>query len=455
MRVPRDYREPNGTQITLTVSRIRTAEPALRRGILLSNPGGPGGSGLDLPGLLALTLPPEVLARYDLIGFDPRGVNASTPINCGIPADTPIELILPYPAPDGSIARNVEFARATAHGCAANTGALLPHITTANTARDMDRIRAALGEPKLSYIGYSYGTYLGAVYVSLFPQRGDRILLDSAVDPRLIWYNVWRQFSPAVKLRLPDFTGWAARRHDEYGLGATPDTVQATYFRVAGKLDRAPMQVPGLGLVTGNLFRELTRSLLYDDRLFPLLAPIWAFLNGTGPDPDVELGAPDGNQLAVLYSIACNDIAWSRDVNMYARNVAIDRRQFPITAGVSANIWPCAFWPHRPVEPPVRVTSDGPRNILILQNLRDPATSWASGFGLRTALGRRAAFVTVDAGGHGIYGIRSGPCTDAIATAFFTTGALPDRDRFCVGPSPEELTSQATAPAILPGRWLS
>jgi hypothetical protein len=108
------------------------------------------------------------------------------------------------------------------------------------------------------------------------------------------------------------------------------------------------------------------------------------------------------------------------------------------------------FWPSRPVEPPVKVGDAGPRNVLILQNLRDPATPWVGGFGLRTALGRRAAFVTVDGGGHGIYAIRSGPCTDAITTAFLTDGVLPARDRFCAGLSPEDLGLRGAAPARVP-----
>jgi pimeloyl-ACP methyl ester carboxylesterase len=469
LRVPRDYRQPDGPQITITISRIPAADPALRRGILLSNPGGPGGPGLDLPQFLLTVLPPQVLARYDLIGFDPRGVGASTPISCGITiGDLPelfklFELVLPYPAPDGSIERNIEFARTTADGCVAHTGDLLPHITTANTARDMDRIRAALGESKLSYLGYSYGTYLGAVYLSLFPQRGDRILLDSAVDPQRIWHETWRQFGPAVEVRLRDFTTWVARRNDTYGLGTTPEEVRGNYSRMTAELDRDPLELPDFGIVlTGNLMREFTRRDLYDDRSFPGMAERWAAVGGatgistgTAALLSFEPPPPD-NDIAVLLAISCNDIAWSREVDRYARNVAIDRRLFPATAGAPGNIWPCAFWPTRPVEPPVRVTDDGPRNILILQNLRDPATPWWTGYGLRTALGQRAAFVTVDAGGHTIYGNRSGACTDAIANTFLTNGVLPGHDQFCKGPSPEDVTPQISqAPGFRPGRWLS
>jgi pimeloyl-ACP methyl ester carboxylesterase len=457
LRVPMDYRNP-GHEITITVSRITTGVPGQRRGVLLSNPGGPGGTGLDLPGYFALVLPAEVQARYDLIGFDPRGVGASTPISCGLPADVAPDLVLAYPAPDGSIAQNVAFARATARSCAERTGDLLRHLTTANTARDMDRIRAALGEQKISYLGYSYGTYLGAVYASLFPRRGDRIVLDSAVDPDRVWHDTWKLFGIGTALRLPDFTSWAANRDDVYQLGATPDAVRRTFFRIAEALDREPLVLPGL-VLNGNVFREITRSNLYDDRLFPDLAATWQVLSEVdAASADalralatrVRAATPVDNSIAMLYAIACNDVAWSRDVEGYAREVGVHRQLWPLTAGAPANVWPCVFWPHRPVEPPVKVTSAGPRNILILQNLRDPATPWVGGVGMRTALGRRAAFVTVDGGGHGIYAIRSGPCTDAIATAFLADGTLPERDRFCVGPSPEEINILSSVPARVP-----
>ncbi|MFG1603769.1 alpha/beta hydrolase [Actinoplanes sp. NPDC049265] len=457
LSVPLDYRAPHGRSITVAVSRLKAADPAKRRGILLLNPGGPGGSGLDMPLFEAASLPADVVDRYDLIGFDPRGVGQSTPITCGIPVTTPTDLILPYPDTDGSIARNVAYARSTARGCAANAGDVLPYITTANTARDMDRIRAALGESKTSYLGYSYGTYLGAAYVSLFPRRTDRIILDSAVDPARVWYGVWSSWGEAVALRLPDFTKWAARRDDIYHLGATPRAVERTYYRIAARLDRDPVELPDV-TVNGNLFREQTRSALYDDRAFPFLAEFWQEFSDPATPPaaggvaGLAEPSPD-NSIAVLYSIVCDDVSWPRDTNVYARGSAASRREYPATAGMPANIWPCAFWPYRPVEPPVKVTDRGPRNVLILQNLRDPATSWSNGYGLRRALGHRAAFVTVDAGGHGIYGIRSGPCTDAIATAFLVDGRLPARDQFCTGPSPEDVSATATT-TWRPGPWL-
>jgi pimeloyl-ACP methyl ester carboxylesterase len=456
LTVPLDYRNPRGRTLTVEVSRITTATPASRHGILLSNPGGPGGPGLDLPSVLAALLPAQVVDQYDLIGFDPRGIGYSTPVTCGLSATPDPTLTLPYPAPDGSIARNVAYARATAAACAGASGDLMPFITTANTARDMDRIRAALGEPKLSYYGVSYGTYLGGVFTSLFPGRSDRIVLDSSVDPQVVWYNMWRTWSAGVALRLPDFTAWAAARDDTYHLGASPQAVDALFTALTTALDRDPVPL-GNGLtLDGNLLRELTRGLLYADANFPILAQDWqlarqvvgggaaadpgamarALASAVGPRPSagVLAGAvPADNQVSALYSVVCDDAAWPRDVDRYARNVAADRRAFPDTAGMPANMWPCAAWPTRPVEPPVRVTDRGPRDVLMLQNTRDPATPLVSALGMRASLGRRAAMILVDEGGHGVFGL--GSCADQVAIDYLATGQLPASDRFCPAPA--------------------
>lgn len=470
LRVPLDYRAPRGRSIEIAISRIGTAQPGSRRGILLSNPGGPGGSGLELPSQLATVLPPEVLDRYDLIGFDPRGIGHSTPVTCGLDLMRQFTLLLPYPAPDGGIERNIAFARDTAAACAEHSGDLLPFITTANTARDMDRIRAALGEPKLSYFGLSYGTYLGAVYISMFPGRGDRIVLDSAVDPGLVWRDMWRTWSQAVAVRLPDLLTFAAERDAVYHLGATPQEVRRTFDRLIAALDRQPLPIPGGSVFDGNALRESTRVGLYFDGFFPLMAELWQEIAAavSGPtvntaDPAVlarlnrlisatgaATGAAGGgtaqtpadNRVAALYAVICDDAAWPRSVALYARQVAADRRAWPATAGMPSNLWPCAAWPSRPVEPPVTVTGHGPRNVLILQNTRDPSTSLASARGLRAALGRRAVMITVDQGGHGVVGL--GSCADEAMNSFLAAGALPGRDRFCPAPSPADAAARST-----------
>jgi pimeloyl-ACP methyl ester carboxylesterase len=455
LKVPLDYRHPDGKQITVAVSRIPAADPAKRRGILLLNPGGPGAEGLDLPSTFGQTASKPVLTDYDLIGFDPRGVGHSSPVTCGLTA-AEVTPPYPYPAPDGSIAQNVASARSAAASCAAKSGSVLPFITTANTARDMDRIRQALDEQKLSYYGTSYGTYLGAVYASLFPQHTDRIVLDSALDPAKIWYGLFRQQSKGIAIRFPDAARYVADHPDQVNFGSTPAAVTSSYLELAEHLDTRPVTVPGTPTkLTGNMFRYLTTLLLFQDATIPSLAQVWRatadlaashatsqetstlqqILAIVSPTATTSPGVPQDNAIAAAYAVACDDVSWPRNLHTYARNVAEDRKAFPLSAGSPANVWPCAFWPTRPIEPPVTVTSHGPRNILILQNERDPAATLDSGRGMHKALGARSVLVTVDAGGHVVYGTQ-GPeaCSTKVTDAFLIYGTLPKNDLQCPEP---------------------
>jgi pimeloyl-ACP methyl ester carboxylesterase len=439
--VPLDYSTPRGRTIDIAVSRVRATNPALRRGVILLNPGGPGGSGLPLPAVLAQVMPQSVLERYDLIGFDPRGIGSSAPVTCALtPAQMDVTLFIPWPAPDGGIDANVAYSRAAAQSCAnAPTADLLPFITTANTARDMDRIRAALGEPKISYLGYSYGTYLGAVYTSLFPQRSDRIVLDSNVHPGKIWREVFRAWGPAVELRFGDFASWAAERDATYGLGATPEAVRGTWFALVARLDAAPATLPDGTVVTGNVLREATRGAMYTDAAFPDLATVLQFINEGEGAVAAALAAvfppiPEDNGFVSTWAVLCDDADWPESPERYRRDVARDRALFPIAGGMAANIWPCAFWATEPRERPVRISRHGPRNVLVVQGTRDPATPEDGGRAMRRALGDRAQLVTVDVGGHAIaYGLNANVnrCADDSVTAFLLSGQLPRDDAFC------------------------
>ncbi|WP_308258348.1 alpha/beta fold hydrolase [Saccharothrix obliqua] len=448
VEVPLDYRNPGGGMIEVAVSKLPAAKSPDRRGVLLLNPGGPALPGLDTPGAVAPTLPPPVLAAYDLIGFDPRGVRHSTPQSCGL-GDPTLTGIFPFPAADGSITANVDHARADAERCAANEE--LRHFTTANTARDMDRIRVALGEEKISYWGQSYGTYLGTVYASLFPDRADRVILESNVDPTKVWADATDNWGKAMSERFPDAAGVAAAQHAALGLGRTAEEVTRTYLALADRLDRVPAPVPGSSLaLTGSVLRTVTYSLLLHNETLPVLARFWkaavALANGTLTEADGQVlhqvfaappptpGVPVDNQATMFLALTCGDAPWSDDVDEYARRTAEDRAAWPLTAGMPANIRACAFWPE-PVEEPVRVTDQGPRNTLILQNRRDNATPWEDGLGLYQALGERAAFVGADNGGHYVYN-QGSKCVDEATVTFLTTGRLPDSKVDCTDVAP-------------------
>jgi pimeloyl-ACP methyl ester carboxylesterase len=445
VKVPLDYRNPNGTKIDVAVSKLATAQQGKRRGVLLLNPGGPALPGLDTPGAMAPTLPAAVLETYDLIGFDPRGVEHSTPQSCGL-EDPSVAGLFPYPAADGSIDGNVDIARADAKQCSSKAGRNLRYYTTANTARDLDGIREALGEKKISYWGQSYGTYLGAVYESLFPQHADRVILEGNVDPTKVWAKAAASWGKGMSERFPDAAAIAAAQDGVLGLGGTVEEVTRNYVELADRLDRTPATIPGAPQqLTGGLLRNVTYSLLLHNDTLPVLVGFWKAVadlaDGTPTPADGEIlqqvfagpptapGVPADNQATMFLALTCGDTAWSHDVDGYARSVAADRKAWPLTAGMPANIWACAFWP-KPVEQPVKVTDNGPRNTLILQNRRDNATPWDDGVGLHKVLGKRSGFVGADNGGHYVYG-QGSTCVDEATVKFLTTGQLPAKDVYC------------------------
>ncbi len=451
--VPLDYGKPEGTKIKIMISRLASQDPAKRRGILMLNPGGPGGAGLSQPADLdTLGVPTTVLDSYDLIGMDPRGVGHSTPVSCGFTTDQPYQANLPpYPVDSAAVAAQAKIAESVAEQCAANdTAGLLPHISTANTARDLDWIRAALGETKINYFGASYGSVLGAAYASLFPDRTDRLVIDSNAGDTALDHEGLRRFGLGAEQRFPDFAKYLAERHGTYGLGRTPAEVRRNYLSLAERLDRKP-----IAGVDGTLFRFGIFVGLYGDASFPKQAQLWQSLAGsdesavrrqvedgqvlTGPgrpvlaaDPKAKAGEPSqyDNAFSAFLAVNCNDAEWPEDVATYQRDVATDRKRYPLFGAAAANITPCAYWAD-PAEPQVKITDDGPANVLIVQNLRDPATPHLGGVLLRQAFDDRARLVSIDQGGHGAYIYNDNPCGLKVTTAYLVEGKRPAHDVFC------------------------
>src|SRR5919112_2533333 len=182
---PLDHGDPEGVQIGISVIRLPAGEPGRRIGSLMINPGGPGGSGVDFVRAVAKILPLELRASFDIVGFDPRGTNRSTPLRCFDTLDQAIAILPPFSYPD--LPDEEEVQRASddelAGACARDGGAILDHMSSADAARDMDLLRAALGDQELTYLGFSYGSVLGQNYANLFPSRVRALVIDGVVDP--------------------------------------------------------------------------------------------------------------------------------------------------------------------------------------------------------------------------------------------------------------------------------
>lgn len=427
LEVPLDYRHPDGKKISVEISRLPSTDPAKRRGVLLFNPGGPGGPGLAFPlQLTQLGLPASLLAEYDLIGFDPRGVDHSNPVTCDL--DPQLSIGPKYAHNAAEVSEAAAHAKQVAQKCASSgSAAVLPYITTANTARDMDQIRAALGEQKISYFGLSYGTYLGGVYASLFPERTDRVVLDSILGPGGYDITAARRFAQGLQDRFPDFAKWAAVRNSSYGLGSTPAEVTATFFTLADKLDQHP-----IGTLDGSAFRYVTHGLTYQTTAFPRLAQLWqSALADQTPDSLPSTAGPEQSEIATMLSVICGDNAWPRQISTYRRNVAHDRVTYPMLGGATANVWPCAAWPYQPLEPAVQFSDQGPSNLLLVQNMRDPATPLSGALDTREAFGDRARMVTVDQGGHGVGLPYLNSCGFNAVIDYLVNGIRPATDKFC------------------------
>ncbi|APU42747.1 MULTISPECIES: alpha/beta hydrolase [unclassified Streptomyces] len=447
LRVPLDYARPDGPQISLTVSRAAAtgAGNAARQGALVHNPGGPGASGMHFPLVAGLPGWERIAAAYDLVGYAPRGVGRSAPLSCREPAaraqgptQEPVRPSAAYKM------RRLAQAREYARGCALRAGAALPHYTTPDNARDLHVLRAALGEEKLTFMGASYGTYLGAVYATLYPGHVRRMVLDSAVDPdpRRVWYRNQLDQSRGFEARWHDFRAWAARHHATYGLGATPAAVRASYERVRDAVARTPA---GGAVGTGELRAAFLQAAYYDDVWPDRAAALAAFLRGdpsvlaaqAAPDPATAAAAE--NATAVYTAVLCNDAPWPADWGTWDRDHTELAREAPFETWANAFLnLPCASWPVRGRQAPVAVGSQPERlpRTLVVAAERDGATPYPGALELQRRLGAQASLVTeAGAGSHGVAGGRNG-CVDRHVERYLLTGATPGWRVRCA-PHPE------------------
>lgn len=441
IKVPLDYSRPTSKTLKLAISRMKTSVPGKRHGALLFNPGGPGGEGLDMPAMMKDTMPKKVREQYDLIGFDPRGVGRSSPVTCGLTAEEQNSERAYRPRTFG---RDVTWARTVAEKCRTGNGDKLAYITTRNTARDMDVIRAVLGEKKLSYLGYSYGTYLGAVYAQMFPGRTDRFVLDSAIDPARVWRGMIQVWAEGTEPAFTRWTKWTAQRHRTYELGDTPAKVKKAFWDLIARADRHPIDFVGEKL-TGDDMRAALRPEFFTPKAAAERVVEFkkaaegkpASRRDAAPDDEPGPGrfaapaaqTPQDNSFVAFWTVVCGDTpAWPRDPEQYRRDAIRNKAKYPLYGDFGSTITPCAFW-GRTAEPATKV--DNRVGLLTVQNQWDPQTPLTSGLGMHRAL-KGSRMVYVEGGeGHGVYSGDSRSCADAAVNAYLSTGKLPVRDVTC------------------------
>ncbi|MDX3373115.1 alpha/beta hydrolase [Streptomyces sp. ME02-6991-2A] len=437
--VPLDYAEPDGRTIDLTVSRALATGPAAgRQGSFVYNPGGPGASSITFPLMGEMSEWKEVAEAYDMVGYAPRGVGASAPLSCQNPAafaksptDSPAHPTAAYKE------QRIAQARAYARGCEKHAGEALRHYTSLNNARDLEVLRAALGDERLTFMGASYGTYLGSLYATLFPSRVRRMVFDSAVDPdpEQIWYRSNLDQSLAFESRWEDFRRWVAQHDDVYGLGTTPEAVQGHYDDVRTALATEPAG----GKVGPGQFHAAFRDAAYYDDYWAMRATALSEYVRGNPEPLVTQMSPraitakdDENARAVYTAIECNDAPWPEEWEVWDRDHTDLARIAPFQTWDNAftNL-PCAFWP-APRQQPLDVSTGWGElpPVLILAAERDAATPYKGALELQRRL-RGAVLVTErDAGTHGVGGAGNA-CVDEHLRRYLLTGATPDGDAEC------------------------
>ncbi|MER5438073.1 alpha/beta hydrolase [Streptomyces sp. NPDC002790] len=465
--VPLDYAHPMGEQIKLTVSRAKAtgkdtgkekgqkdkAKKVARQGSLVFNPGGPGGNGMYFP--MAGTQPEwrRIGAAYDLVGYAPRGVGRSAPLSCEDPkkhvqgpTQSPIHPSAAYKK------KRVAQAKAYARGCAERNPDI-EHFTTLNNARDLDVLRAALGEKKLTFMGASYGTYMGAVYAELFPSHVRRMVFDSAVDPspKGIWYANNLEQSAAFERRWADFRAWVARHDKTYHLGNTAEKVRAAYGKVRAEVSRKPA---GGKVGPAQLQSAFLQTGYYDD-YWPLRAyALSAYVKGD-PKPLVDQAAPikasakeDENGNAVYTAVQCNDASWPTDFRTWDRdNTALAKRApFETWDNAWMNL-PCAYW-STPRQQPLDVrTSPGELPpTLVLAAERDAATPYKGAQELNRRLAGSSLVTERDAGTHGI-GAGPNKCVNGRLDAYLLDGELPETGAASCAPHKEPKPLGKSSPA--------
>ncbi|MFD3513455.1 alpha/beta hydrolase [Streptomyces sp. NPDC058657] len=439
--VPLDYADPRGRTLTVAVSRLKATDTRHRIGSLLLNNGGPGGGAVQSPPAVRKAMK-EVGARYDIVGFDPRFTGRSTRLNCGWPVGV---AWFSAGSSRSGFDRQVALHRSLADKCRAAGGTALPYITTRNTARDMDVIRGALGERKISYLGYSYGTHLGTVYTQMFPGRYDRVVLDGAFAPGDYRARLLRGTERASEQALSDWAAWAAGRHAALGLGRTRAEVLATVDRVVAASARRPLRV-GTGAdvfavddtqVPVLLFTALaddtdpTREFLGEQLSVLARAARGAAPRALSPQFAATLryvqrgeGEPSDVQMAII----CGDAAGPRDPARYWLDVRRSRAAHPLFGPLTHNINPCAFW-DRPREKPTEVRRDVP--ALIVAATGDPRTTYRSSVELHRQLPSSRLVTLRGANRHGLYGRYGNACVDDRVNQYLASGTLPTTDRTC------------------------
>ncbi|MFP7759658.1 alpha/beta hydrolase [Marisediminicola sp. LYQ85] len=439
---PLDWSEPSLGEIDLAL--IRSTAPSDPIGSLLINPGGPGGSGFDfVRDSVDFAASPRLQERYDIVGFDPRGVNRSSAVSC---YDDPAELDaylfdLPSAEPGTPefIAESERVTAAFGAACLEHTGDLLGHVDTVSAAKDLDMLRAALGDARLNYLGYSYGTLLGATFADLFPGKTGRLVFDGAIDPATTDFDVTRTqaegFESALEAYLEDCLTTSA-----CPFRGSVDDAAGDIAALLDSLDASPLRATdGRQLGSRTMFYAIILP-LYSAESWPVLTEMFASVLQGEADYAFQLadsyyardadGVYADNSTEAFIAINCLDYTSSGTPESREEEAEQLAEVAPVFGPtMSGGGTSCAEWPFESTRERTEIAAEGSAPILVVGTTNDPATPyiWAQSLSEQLENGH---LVTYDGEGHTAYN-KSNACVDDAVDDFFLEGTVPRTDPLC------------------------
>ncbi|MDQ0754226.1 alpha/beta hydrolase [Arthrobacter sp. B3I4] len=440
VKVPLDYSKPDGGTIEIAALKL-AAKSGNKKGSLLVNPGGPGGSGYDFVKDAGTTnISDKVRAAYDVVGFDPRGVKRSAPVTCLTDRERDANRAKIYNLDtDAGLAEALADNKAIAAKCAEKTGPVLAHVDTVSAAKDLDILRGVLNDTKLNYLGYSYGTFLGSTYASLFPDNVGRMVLDGAMDPSLSYEELTagqaKAFEKAIRAYVTKClqgSGCPFSGSPDAAVGQIGDLIAAVAANPRpakdGRIVNASMFVSGfiLPFYNDDNWPVLTQAL--DSAMKGDLSPMLRLSDfGADREPD---GTYSANSTFAFNAINCLDYPMSSDTAaMRAEEQQL--RQLSPTLGYyfAYGGTSCKDWPYKNLRTPAPVEYKGSADIVVVGTTGDPATpvEWASA--LRKQLGT-ASLLTWKGEGHTAYG-RSNSCIEKAVDGYLVDGKTPADNTVC------------------------